>query len=82
MMTIEGTHQKTAVQFETVTKRGNIRWPCCVTWDVLESSEIPSERKEHKTLKTKAETTETALEKQRKSVVHQSRKPTDGVVSK
>ena len=39
------------------------RWPCCLTWDVLESSEIPSERKEHKTLKTKAETTETALEK-------------------
>jgi hypothetical protein len=30
---------------------------------VLESSEISSERKEHKTLKTKAETTETPLEK-------------------
>lgn len=36
---------------------------CCVTWDVLESSEIPSIRKEHKTLKTIGETTETALEK-------------------
>ena len=82
MMTIECIHQKTAVQFETVTKRGNIRWPCCLTWDVLELSEIPSERKEHKTMKTMGETTETALEKQRSTVVHQSRKPTDGVISK
>jgi hypothetical protein len=39
------------------------RWPYCLTWDVLELSEIPSERKEHKTLKTMDETTETALEK-------------------
>jgi hypothetical protein len=35
----------------------------CLTWDVLESSEIPPERKEHKTMKTKAETKRTALEK-------------------
>ncbi len=36
---------------------------CCVTWDWLASSAIPSMRKEHKTLKTIGEITETALEK-------------------
>ena len=40
---------------------------CCLTWDVPKSSEIPSTRKEHKTVKTEGKTTKTALGKRHRS---------------